>query len=238
MAENPYAAPQTADLVRPTGWSAGSGTFTIGQCWSDAWEAAKKNPGLLIGGYLVVMIASFVFAFTVIGYFLALPVMMVGIVRFGLELLDGDSRIGTLFSGFSGYVKWLGRMLLLTLILVVLNLPGSALQLYATFNEDPSLILVGALVSIVWSVVVSLRFMFANFFAVDRDLPAIEALRASWSASGSVWLKLLLLTIVIGIVAMSGLILLGIGILFTGPLAALMLASAYRQIAGRPAPAA
>jgi uncharacterized membrane protein len=184
------------------------------------------------------MIASVVFAFTVIGYFLAIPVMMVGIVRFGLELLDGDSRIGTLFSGFNGYVKWLGRSLLLTLILVVLSLPGSALQLYATANEDPSLILVGALVSMVWSLVVTLRFMFANFFAVDRDLPAIEALRASWSASGSVWLKLLLLTIVIGIVAMSGLILLGIGILFTGPLAALMLASAYRQIAGRPAPAA
>jgi hypothetical protein len=238
MADNPYAAPQTTDLVRPTGWNAGSGTFTIGQCWNDAWEAAKKNPGLLIGGYLVVMIASVVFAFTVIGYFLAIPVMMVGIVRFGLELLDGDSRIGTLFSGFNGYVKWLGRSLLLTLILVVLSLPGSALQLYATANEDPSLILVGALVSMVWSLVVTLRFMFANFFAVDRDLPAIEALRASWSVSGSLWLKLFLLSLVMGIVAMAGLILLGVGVLFTGPLAALMLASAYRQVAGRPAPAA
>lgn len=238
MAQNPYAAPQTADLVRPTGWSAGSGTFTIGQCWNDAWEAAKKNAGLLIGGYLVVMIASFLFAITVIGYVVALPVMMVGIVRFGLELLDGDSRIGTLFSGFNGYVKWLGRTLLLTLILVILSLPGSALQLYATFNEDPSLILVGALVSIVWSVVVTLRFMFVNFYAVDRDLPAIEALRASWSATGPLWLKVLLLSLVSGVVAMSGIILLGIGIFFTGPLAALMLASAYRQIAGRAAPAA
>jgi len=238
MADNPYAAPQTADLVRQQQWSAGSGTFTIGQCWNDAWQAATKNIGLVIGGYLVVMVTSFVFAMTVIGYFIAIPVLVVGVVRFGLELLDGESRIGTLFSGFSGYVKWLGRMLLLTLILVVLSLPGSAIQLYATVENDPSLVLVGALVSIVWSLVVTLRFMFANFFAVDRDLPAIEALRASWSASGPVWLKVLLLGLVMGVVAMSGLVLLGVGVLFTGPLAALMLASAYRQMAGRPASAA
>jgi hypothetical protein len=238
MADNPYAAPQTDDLVRSTGWNAGSGTFTIGQCWNDAWQAATKNIGLVIGGYFVVMIATFVFAITLIGYVVAVPVLIVGVVRFGLELLDGESRIGTLFSGFSGYVKWLGRMLLLTLILILLSLPGSALQLFATFNEDPTLVLVGALVSIVWSLVVSIRFMFANFYAVDRDLPAIEALRASWSASGSLWLKIILLSLVVGIVAMSGIVLLGIGLLFTVPLSALMLASAYRQIAGRPAPAA
>lgn len=238
MAENPYAAPQTADLVRPTDWSAGSGTFTIGQCWSDALGVAKKNAGLMIGGYLVAIIANALIGLTVIGYVIGLPVMMVGIVRFGLELLDGDSNIGTLFSGFSSYLKWLGRMLLLTVILFALMLPGMALQLYGTSTQDADLMLTGALVTMVWALVVSTRFGFANFMAVDRDQPAVEALKSSWEATGRVWLKLILLSIVVGIVAMSGLILLGVGVFFTVPLSALMFVSAYRQIAGRPAPAA
>lgn len=238
MAENPYAAPQTADLVRPTGWIAGSGTFTIGQCWNDAWAAATKNVGLVIGGYLVAMIVSYALAFTVIGYFIGVPVMIVGIVRFGLELLDGESRIGTLFSGFSSFGKWLGRMLLLMIALVALSLPGSAVQFYAMFTNDADLMLIGALVSVVWSFVVSVRFLFAGLYAVDRDQPAVDAMRSSWAASGAVWLKLVLLSIVASIVGGSGIILLGIGIIFTVPLAALMFVSAYRQVAGRPAPAA
>jgi uncharacterized membrane protein len=117
-----------------------------------------------------------------------------------------------------------------------LVLLSESLVFVGQFMKSTPLIVVGYVIYITFFALVLSRLYFAFFFVVDRDMPAVEALSASWRATQGKALKMFSLAIVAGLVSMSGLIGLCVGVLFTVPMSYVMYASAYRQVAGYGSP--
>ncbi|MFL5342900.1 MAG: hypothetical protein ACJ8F7_22425 [Gemmataceae bacterium] len=80
---------------------------------------------------------------------------------------------------------------------------------------------------------------FSHFLIIDRNCGAIESLKGSWLLSrGHFWGLLGTLLLVLFLVYLSGLLTLGIGMLFTLPRAILVLNAGYLKIAGSRPPVA
>jgi len=225
---NPYQAP----VVEPAP-PVSAGDFDLGRTVQDGFERTKLYLGpalavLLLGGLLMALATI-----TVIGYFLAVPVLAWGMVKFFLNMQDQrQPSFNDLFAGFSNYWTVLGRMLLVTLIYVGLVLVSESLVFVGQFMKSTPLIVVGYVIYLTFFALVLSRLYFAFFFVVDRDMPAVEALSVSWRATQGKPLKMFALAILAGLVGMSGLIGLCVGVLFTVPMSYVMYASAYRQVAG------
>lgn len=230
--DNPYRAPTTSEAP-----SEEQGDFTIQQALSDGWGATVSNFPLWLGVGIVAVLIGGASAITVIGYFLVLPVLSYGSIKFLLNMLDNKAEFNDLFAGFSNYGATLGRMLLLTVILILLGLVSESLIFVGSWLQSSLVSLIGSLVYLASLVFVILPTSFAFFFAVDRDLPAMEALNASWRITRGKLLKLVGLALLAGLIGVSGILALGVGVIFTFTMSYAMFASAYRQMAGR-APAA
>jgi len=231
--DNPYRAPLTTSEA-PSGEA---GDFSIQQALSDGWAATVSNFPLWLGVGIVAVLIGGASAITVIGYFLVLPVLSYGGIKFLLNMLDGKAEFNDLFAGFSKFGATLGRMFLLMLVLILLGLVSESLMFIGSWLHSSAVSLIGSLVYLASVVFVILPTSFAFFFAVDRDLSAMDALNASWRITRGKQVKLLGLTLVSGLIGVSGLLALGVGVIFTMTVSYAMYASAYRQMAG-PAPAA
>ena len=81
----------------------------------------------------------------------------------------------------------------------------------------------------VLGLIVSGLFMLAVPLVVEGRLPATGALIQSWNSLKSQWLTATVFHILLIFVAVSGFILCGVGVLFTGPLYSLSIAILYRE---------
>jgi uncharacterized membrane protein len=229
---NPYQAP----VIEPPP-PLSSGDFDLGRTVQDGFERTKLYLGpaismLLLGGLMMALSTL-----TVIGYFLAVPVFGWGMIKFFLNMQDQrQPTLNDLFAGFSNYWTVLGRMLLVTVIYLGLVLLSESLVFVGQFMKSTPLIVVGYVIYIACFALVLSRFYFAFFFVVDRDMPAIESLSASWRATHGKSLKMFALALLAGLVGVSGLIGLCVGVLFTIPMSYVMYASAFRQVTGYGSP--
>jgi uncharacterized membrane protein len=229
---NPYQAP----AFEPSP-PAGAGDFTIGQTIQDGFERTKLYLGPAIGVLLLGGLMMVLSALTVIGYFLAVPVFGWGMIKFFLNMQDQrQPTLNDLFAGFSNYWTALGRMLLVTVIYVGLVLLSESLVFVGQFMKSTPLIAVGYVIYLTFFALVLSRLYFTFFFVVDRDMSAIEALSASWRATEGKTLKMFGLAMVAGLVGISGVIGLCVGVLFTMPMSYVMYASAFRQVTGHGSP--
>ena len=225
---NPYQAP----VVEPAP-PVGAGDFDLGRTVQDGFDRTKLYLGpaiavLLLGGLLIVLSTV-----TVIGYFLAVPVLGWGMIKFFLNMQDQHQpSINDLFAGFSNYWNVLGRMLLVTLIYMGLVLLSESLVFVGQFMKSTPLTVIGYVIYLTFFALVLTRLYLAFFFVVDRDMPAVAALSASWRATHGKTLKMFALALLAGLVGMSGLIGLCVGVFFTVPMSYVMYASAYRQVTG------
>ena len=231
---NPYQAPAVEPLP-----IIGAGDFDLGQTIKDGFDRTKQYlvPAisvLLLGGLLMLLSAV-----TVIGYFLAVPVFVWGMFKFFLNMQDQrQPQLNDLFAGFSNYGTVLGRMLLLTVLYVGTTLLSESLVFVGQFMKSTPVTVVGYVIYLAFFVFVLSRFFFAFFFVVDRDMPALEALSASWRATEGKALKMTGLALVSGLIGMCGVIGLCVGVFFTVPMSYVMYVSAYRQVVGYGPPAA
>ena len=230
---NPYQAPLNSSEP-PSG---DGGDFTIRRALSDGWNATVRNFPLWLGVGIVAVLIAGISAATVIGYFLVLPVLGFGGIKFLLNMLDGKAEFNDLFAGFSNYGATLGRMLLLGMMLVLLGLASESVLFIGSWLGSSLVTLLGSFVYLASLIFVILPTSFACFFAVDRDLSALDALTASWRISRGKLGTLVLLALLAGLIAVAGVLALGVGVLFTGTMSYVMFASAYRQMVG-PRPAA
>ena len=229
---NPYQAPRMDHDVVAVQF----GDFTIGRSLSQAFEATKRYFPLWLGVGLVAVVLMMLSIITIIGYVLLLPIFTLGLTRFLLNMVDGTAQFNDLFAGFSSYGKVLGRTLLLTVCFVGLALLGDSIAIAGQLMESPTVQAVGSLVYMVFSFTVMVRLYFSMFFIVDRDMPALEALSASWNATRGKTLKLVGLAFVAVLLAMAGLLALLVGVVFTLMMSYVAYACAYRQTVG-PSPA-
>lgn len=257
MSDNPYAPP-SADVDAPVGGPVeGSGSFLVGQCFSDAWAATWANLPLWLGVAVVASLLMGASAITVIGGFVVAPLLAYGGVRFMLNVHDGCAAFADLWSGFreqpvSIVLRGLALMFLTLVVLYVGQIP----LLIGTFTESMTLMGVGQIINIVWAFVV-VRFYMAFFLWVEMGLGPIEALGRSWTMTAPVKWKMMGLAIVAsllvivpvglamammvpGIASESPLwIMVGAIAMFVLMVPAMMVSSllyvsAYRQMAGRP----
>jgi membrane-anchored glycerophosphoryl diester phosphodiesterase (GDPDase) len=229
MTMNPYQPP-ALDQHMPSALAGGD--FDIGTAITEAYRVTSKNIGLWLGVGVVSVLAIVFATLTIIGYFLVVPVLFWGGVRFLLNFYDGRGDFNDLFSGFSNYGKVLGRMLLFTVIMVALVVLGEGPLLIGQFMKNTPLTVIGYVIYMAFLVFVLFRLYFAVFIMVDRDAPVLEALSASWEMTRGKTLKLTGLYFVAVFVAMAGLLAFCVGIVFTGMMAYVMYVSAYRQLAG------
>ena len=231
MSDNPYQTP-SASVSRPTGGARGTGTFTIGQSLSEGWAATTANLGMVIGVMFVSFVIIMVSALTIIGYFVVVPVMMWGLTRFGLNLIDGRAQFGDIFSGFNQYGSRLGRSLLLAVIFFVISMVINIPYFIGSMMDSGLFLGIGWIVSTAISLFVMPRVYFSMLYMVDRDMGAMESITASLERTRPLWGKTIGLMIVAGLVGMAGIIALVVGLLVSIPVSYAMYVSAYRQMEG------
>lgn len=235
MSQNPFEAPRAQDAYSAPQYAspnAGNGTFDIGVAVQEAWARTTANAGILIGGSFLAVILFIVSYITILGIFLLVPVFGYGMVRLLLDAHDGEPEIGALFAGFQDYGRALGGMLMLLLGFLVLQSPVYLMSIGGIYLESMALSLGSNVVSLVLTFGVLIRLYFAPFFIVDQGMGGIDAMKASWEATSHQKLMNFLLMLVVGIIGMSGIFALLIGLVFTIPLSYMVYVSAYRQIVG------
>jgi hypothetical protein len=230
MSDNSYAPPQ-ADLGDGLpALSEGAGDFDFGRAFSDAWANTWANFPLWLVAGVVWTLVTLLAIVTVIGAFLAFPVLLWGAFVFFLKMHDGGAQLADLFSGFSRYGSVLAVMLGFYLITFVVGI--APLMAAQATNSGAALRIVGYAIYIGVALLVTPRLWMVPFLMIDRGIGLGEALRLAWDRTGPLMWKL------------AGLLLLAIPILFLGTLALLigvipatvitylMWVSAYRQIFG------
>lgn len=181
------------------------------------WSAAAAvSIGLLATGAMSViflgLVPAIAFALTsAIGFLLAEFLSMgfyLGYYRIMLDIKDtGTSTFGRLFSvwrlGFAGFFACLLFQIIVAVGTLIFIIPG--------------LILMG-------------RLFFFPFFIIDKKAGIIESLTMSWHATKSQTFNSIVFVFLFCLVAGLGSVALGIGALFSVPVALLAAADVYRQI--------
>jgi uncharacterized membrane protein len=165
-----------------------------------------KPPGP--GGFRLFLPASGVVQFAV--YTVVTGFLLGGMIRMASNQLRGRApRIEDLLSVTDVWFD----------LLLVGLLCGAAIALGTAVCVIPGFIVFGVL-------------MLAIPLVVERRLPATAAIIQSWHALKSQWLTATFFHVVLAIVSVSGAILCGIGVLFTGPLYSLAIALLFREFFG------
>jgi hypothetical protein len=228
--------------------------FKFGQYISDGFSLLQKNLGGFIGFIILVLIISSVMSMIPIvgnlGVFITTP-LMAGMYLVAAKVKNGEhNEFGDFFKGFD----FIGPLAIMTLITFGLYIvaaipffiymgtslgpllgdlgsidpedPTFILEIFANINFGLSFLLMLPLVylGIAWS--------WATFFIVFHKMSPWEALESSRKVITKKFFMFLLFGIVVGIIAVAGMIAFLIGMLFTIP--AMMLASfaAFEDIVG------
>jgi hypothetical protein len=163
-------------------------------------------------------------------FLLITPPLTWGMMRFGLNALEGRGRVSDLFTGARAPVLSIYGLIL---SLLLITLPCYVPSLAAAGQADAIVIVAAQLVAALWSVFVGLRVYFAWMFLVDRRQGVLESISSSWAATRGKLLGLVGLMTASMLVGVAGFFVLIIGVIPAQLMVILMWMSAYRQITGR-----
>jgi len=202
--------------------------LSIGSAIDFGWEQTKKHfwflalvvvitmvigylPGIVGDAFDEDMLPMIVIVFLVIGAFfmwIAQMLVSVGLVRISLSLVDGKKpKLGILFDNFGYFLNYLAASILYGL---------------ATLG--------GLLFFVVPGIIFWVRFQFYSYAVVEEHASPIAALKRSWSMTrGVTWQVILLNFAMIGI-NLIGVLLLGVGLLWSIPVSFIGMAHVYRQL--------
>jgi len=157
---------------------------------------------------------------------------------FYISVLRGQPGLGNLFSGFRGANWWkilvAGSLWTLAFVLGIAILVVPAVLLSTSMNM-PSLIYVGGAIAIIPIIYFSVAMAYSLPLIIDKNLGPVEALMTSLRVIHSQWWQVFGLILVLFLLSFAGVLLCCIGMLFTLPLAYLILGEGYRQLFGDPA---
>jgi hypothetical protein len=236
----------------------------IGGAVSKGWETFKANSGVMIGGsliaYLGMMSGSLINLLRIpligiiIGLFISPP------FRAGLWLLyvksnrRGSADINDVFRGFGPRYWQIFLVALIPALLVfgiliifgifaALAIPNYVVRRNSTLPHPasaPSAMLapLGILFLAVMLVYLFIAtcWMFAMPLVVDKGLKFWPALELSRRVVVKHWWPTFALMIIVGLLAISGVIACGVGMLITGPIAFAALSAHYEKVFGDLAP--
>ncbi len=216
--------------------SPGIPQWEIGPTLAQAWELFKANAGILIGGSVVIAVASGVFSGISQGVQVAAQqvgedtaMVAAGLVSFVVGLLSW--AVQTFLT--LGYVRMMLHLvrgepaafgdLFSATPVIVAGLVASLLTGLAT--------LAGTCLLVVPGVIVALGLLFANWVIVDQGLGPVEALKASWRLTSGEKGRLFLWALVVVGLAIVGGLACCVGLLVALPVAGLGTTIVYDHLA-------
>lgn len=207
--------------------------ITIGRCLSQGWEAFKPFMWLAIGAYALYQICAYALqsipVVNVLFVILAYYPLAGGLYTLFLRIITRESpRLEILFSGFAGnWARWMGVGWLLVWYMFVATVACAVLPAilaaaaYFAFGEESAifiaLLVFACLGYIVLFISVTMRWLF-TFYIAAEGATARAAIAQSTEMTRGIKLKLVWITLVLGLVGASGIIALGVGLFFTIPL--------------------
>lgn len=214
---DPFAPPvQDGPLLQ-------TGSVDLGVALSEGFSALLRNIGPLVAAGAMLFVAYIVSICTCVGWIVLLPLMMWGMYRFNLTMIDGTGRLGVLTSGTERLWPVVGRMWLLMLLFLLVSFPVVGvvggfvgLETYQTLNgEQPNPLLSQIAITAVsglWGLLL-IRLQAAPYLVVERDLAPVDAFSSAWSATAPHWGKLMALQL--------------LALLFAAPASVMQIGSQY-----------
>ena len=184
----------------------------ISDCLSVAWKKLQPQIGMLILTYLIfgiITLAASVIAKGIAGLIIGGP-MLLGLFRVHRDAYHGKQvDVGKLFSGFKDFLPAFLNYLLFAIVTII-----------------------GLFLCIVPGIIVSIFLCFWPLLFDDGKREGVDALLASKDLVKPFWLPTVFTVFVLGLIWSAGLLVCGVGILLTGPIAMMGTIRAYETLRG------
>ncbi len=196
--------------------------FSIGSAFSSAWETFKVKPWSLMGILLLFSGIS----------------LAIGLIE---TLLTGSTIVlGLQFTLIRSGVSAFGQMLFIKMGLNIhyksINETGvypdvgTWMKIFGASILYSLLIIIGLILLIIPGIYFSVKYVLYTYVIVDQDQGVIDSFSEAGNLAKGNWWKLFLLSIITGALSFSGLLLLGVGVIFTSTLSQLIWMHAYLQL--------
>jgi hypothetical protein len=235
--------PPTFSAPPPTGpvpVAAGDYELDLAACIAGGWNLLKENFGLLFGATLVYFVCllalAMLGAIPIIGMVFSLVSMVIGgpllAGRFFIFIQVNrrqPTAVGDLFIGFQTNFGQLFLGQFITSLLAGLCLAPAGIVAALTVlpaivqQREPSIGAlvacgVAALIGLIPMIFLSINWMFTLPLIVDRRLDFWTAMTTSWRQVMRHWWSLFGLVLVAGLLNVAGMLLCGVGVLFSMPI--------------------
>lgn len=202
----------TRDLAEKT-----TPTILSIQVISDAWRTLKANFWSIVGVHLIYALLSSTTKIPYLGILasiLLLPPLTVGFYGYCLAQVRNQSpEVRDIFSGFKGF-----------------KIFGKSIGAFFLFGL---LVALGLLFFIIPGYFLFFAFSLTFFFVLDKGMGPWEAMKASFDATNGYRWRIMIISVLCGLINILGVLCLGIGILVTAPIQFLAMASLYERITAR-----
>lgn len=211
------------------------------------WEAMKEHFWLFIGigvaaigiygiEWVVQLATGGAKGHSFIGFSLQLAfgylnavIFTLGYNKVCLKMVDGEAtEFGDLFSCF----HLGGKFILACLIMGLMFVPiGLLMVFFAIMMKKAAIIgIIGMLALIVVISIIVMRFIFISYLVVDKEMDAMECIKASWKMTEGTFWDLSMFFLLLSLVLIAGALCLGVGLLAAAPTMAVATAYYYRQL--------
>jgi hypothetical protein len=222
--QNPPPEPTQPSWSGPPAGASGGPSLDIGSAFSYGWKKFTENVGNWIAIALIVVLVNLVFgliAFTIdsvvgasifrlVGFVVG-QIVTLGLYRAALMTTAGDTPdVGRVFS-----TDRLGDFII-----------GSLLY--------SLIVAVGLILCVIPGIIAAVLLYFYGFYVLDKNMSGPDALRASFELVRANAGSTVALLVVAFLVYIVGVLLCGIGVFVTGPVALLMVGYGYRILNNEP----
>ena len=213
------------------------------ECIKGAWELIKDQYWLFVGLATVAMLIGSAVPFGIL-----LGPMMCGLhLTFFTRMRNEPFDLSLLFKGFDYFGQSLIATLLHVIPIVIIVVPaylvfyvGFILSIAAQGDEPNPAAMLGVmgmfaifwLVMIIIIVFVSIGFTFSYPLIVDRKLNAMDAIKWSFKAAMANFWRILVMTLLTGLLGFAGLLLCYVGAFLVFPIQYGAIAVAYEKVFG------
>jgi hypothetical protein len=223
-------------------------SISLGEWFHYAGAHYTSVLGPMIGFGIIYLLISATGAIPFVGpliSFLVVYPLAAGFTIVSLAQLKGKKwSFGDFFSGFRWWVPLICNALLLALIMIGCIIPGGILcgivVAVSIAAKVPPLMVVGfffLLCSYLFGIFVMVRAAtFSLPMIIDRDCGPLEAIKGSWAVTRGHFWGVFGVLIVMALINLGGLLLCGIGFIFTLPYVTLTMNTGYLLIAGTQGP--
>ena len=197
-------------------------TFSISKAFSEGFSTYFSKPLSFSGYYL--LFAIFMLPLMGVQFFFSRGLPPVSYLASMINGVFANIRSATIASmGFGVHAQERGEEKQETEITTYLLVAVSGF-LYSL------IVGIGYMLLIIPGIYWTIKYMFYYFFIIDGECGPIEALSESGDLTDGYKWKLLLLLILVSIFGISGYLIVGVGVLVTGPISTLVLLSVYKQL--------